>query len=130
MAKEWALTKKFEPTDEQRYSVEIMAGIGIPHDLIALAIGISEPTLRLYFREQLDCGKVRTITRVAESLVRQALAGNTTAAIFYLKAKGGWRDIPPAAAPLGKKEAAAQAAHEAGKAGDWGDDLAFEDRPN
>lgn len=110
------------PTDEQRYSVEMMAGIGVPQDSMALALGISLPTLRLHFRSELDCGKVRTITKVADSLVRQALAGNITAAIFYLKTQAGWRE-QAAAAELGKKEAAVVAAKTAGEGTEWGDDL-------
>lgn len=69
-----------------------MAGIGIPQEDIAAAIGITRATLRKHFREELDTGRVRTITKVADSLVRQALAGNMTAAIFYLKTQAGWTE--------------------------------------
>lgn len=82
----------FEPTDEQRYSVELMASIGIPQEQIASSLEISLPTLHKYFRDELDNGKPRTITKVADSLYRQAIAGNITAAIFYLKTQGGWKE--------------------------------------
>lgn len=82
----------FAATDEQRYSVNLMAGIGIPQEDIAAAIGITRVTLRKHFRSELDTGRVRTITKVADSLVRQALAGNMTAAIFYLKTQAGWTE--------------------------------------
>lgn len=84
----------FEPTDDQRHTVECMASAGIPQDDIAKVIGIAKCTLQEHFRDELDNGKARTITKVADSLVRQALAGNTAAAIFYLKTQGRWREAP------------------------------------
>lgn len=41
-------------------------------------------------------GKADTIAAVARSLIFQALDGNTTAAIFFLKCQGGWRETDPA----------------------------------
>jgi hypothetical protein len=82
----------FQPSDEHRVTVELMAGIGLAHEQIALAIGIDDKTLRKHFRAELDTGRSRTITRVADSLVRQALAGNVSAAIFYLKTQAGWKE--------------------------------------
>ena len=92
----------FVPTQEQRYSVELMAGIGIIHDEIACAIGVTDTTLRKHFKPELSVGKTRIVTRVADSLVRQALAGNITAAIFFLKTRGGWKEAGGEA--NGKKE--------------------------
>jgi len=69
-----------------------MATIGIPSKAIAEAVGISRMTLRKHFRDELAVGKVRTITKVADSLVRQALAGNMTAAIFFLKTQARWTE--------------------------------------
>lgn len=82
----------FQATDEQRYSVGLMAAIGLPQDQIAAALEISPPTLRKHFKLELATGRTRTITKVADSLVRQALAGNITAAIFYLKTQAGWKE--------------------------------------
>lgn len=69
-----------------------MAAIGVPQGAISLALGVSEPTLRKYFGEELATGRIKTIAKVADSLVRQALAGNITAAIFFLKTQGGWKE--------------------------------------
>ena len=84
----------YAPTDEQRYAVELMSGIGIDQDQMALSLGICKNTLRKHFSQELSVGKVKTITKVSDSLVRQALAGNMTAAIFYLKCKAGWKEPP------------------------------------
>lgn len=105
----------FEPTEEQRYSVGLMAAIGIPHDDIALALSISRNTLRRAFKEELNTGRTKTTARVADSLVRQALAGNVTAAIFWLKTKGGFTE--GAAVPEGKKVQARAVAEKASAKG-------------
>lgn len=115
----------FEPTDEQRYSVELMASIGITHEDIALALGISRPTLSKYFRTELDTGKVKIVSRVAESLVRQALSGNTTAAIFFLKTQGRWSERPEGGRE-GKKQKRDREAQTAGEGTEWGGDLTYD----
>lgn len=42
--------------------------------------------------EQIKKGKAKAIGTVAKGLVRQAMDGNTTAAIFYLKTQAGWQE--------------------------------------
>ena len=37
-------------------------------------------------------GKAKAIANVAQGLIKQAIDGNTTAAIFYLKTQAGWRE--------------------------------------
>ena len=45
-------------------------------------------------------GKAQTIAAVARSLIFQALGGNMTAAIFFLKCQGGWRETDPRQIPV------------------------------
>jgi DNA-binding XRE family transcriptional regulator len=45
-------------------------------------------------------GKADTVAAVARSLIFQAIGGNTTAAIFYLKCQAGWRETDPKQIPL------------------------------
>jgi hypothetical protein len=85
----------FAPTDEQRKQVEVMSGYGVPEDGIALSIGISAPTLRKYFRHELDLGIVKANSQVAQSLFKKAIgdgASSTTAAIFWAKTRMGWKE--------------------------------------
>jgi hypothetical protein len=42
--------------------------------------------------EQYKKGKARAIGTVAKGLVKQAMEGNTSAAMFYLKTQAGWRE--------------------------------------
>ncbi len=85
--------ERFEPTPEQRRTVRAMAGFGAPQDDIATFLDIDPKTLRKHFRIELDRGGIEATTKVAQSLFRMATEGNNVAAaIFWMKARAGWRD--------------------------------------
>lgn len=72
-----------------------MAAAGITHELIARVIwpgGIGQETLRRHFNEELDCALAEANTKVAQSLFNQAISGNVTAQIFWLKTRARWRE--------------------------------------
>lgn len=107
--------RAFKPTDDQRKTVDGMAAYGVPEAAIAQVIGISVKTLSKYFREELDTAHIRANLAVAQSLWRKATGEgpqSVTAAIFWAKARMGWRErdfvFDPAPLPLklGKKEQA------------------------
>jgi hypothetical protein len=84
-----------KPTPELRRQVESMAGFGIPEDDIALSIDISAPTLRKYYRRELDTGHIKANSAVAQSLYKKALADGpaaVTACIFWMKTRAGWKE--------------------------------------
>jgi hypothetical protein len=91
---------KFMPTVEQRRMVRSMAAFGARQEEIADYLGLrSTKTLRRHFREELDRAAAEANVRVAQSLFQQATAGkNAAAAIFWLKARAGWRE-PAASSP-------------------------------
>ena len=83
----------FTPTAEQRRTVRVMAGFGIPQPDIATMLDISPKTLRLHFRRELDRGAVEATLKVAQTLFQMATSGtNTAASIFWMKARAGWRE--------------------------------------
>ncbi len=85
--------RRYEPTPDQRRTVKTMAGFGIPHTDIAPFIGIDTKTLRKHFREELDRGMTEANAKVAQSLFQMATQGkNVAAAIFWMKARAGWRE--------------------------------------
>ncbi|WPB83749.1 hypothetical protein [Sediminicoccus rosea] len=89
---------RFEPTDEQRRTVRGMAGYGMPHVDIATFLDIDAKTLRKHFTRELDLGSIEATTKVAQSLFRMATEGkNVAAAIFWMKARAGWREKQPEA---------------------------------
>ena len=85
--------RRYEPTPDQRRTVKTMAGFGIPHTDIAPFLGIDTKTLRKHFREELDRGMTEANAKVAQSLFQMATQGkNVAAAIFWMKARAGWRE--------------------------------------
>lgn len=83
----------FVPTDEQRKTVRVMSGFGIPQPDIATLLDIDPKTLRLHFRRELDRGSVEATLKVAQTLYSMATSGqNTAASIFWMKARAGWRE--------------------------------------
>ena len=81
------------PTDEQRRLVRAMSGFGIPQEQIATHLEMDAKTLRKHFRQDLDRGMTEATTKVAQSLFQMATSGkNVAAAIFWMKARAGWRE--------------------------------------
>jgi hypothetical protein len=98
---------RFSPTAKERAQVKTLSGLGITHDGISTVLGITPPTLRKYFRHELNVGEHEANAQVSASLFRQAThptKPNTIAAIFWLKCRAGWRDHDLASAGTGKKE--------------------------
>ena len=74
-----------------------MAACGVPEVDIARVVDIDPKTLRKHYRDELDTGHIKATAKVAESLFRKATsdgAQSVTAAIFWLKTRGGWREPP------------------------------------
>ncbi len=83
----------FQPTDEQRRTVRAMSGFGVPHGDIGTLLDIDPKTLRKHFRHELDRGSIEATAKVGQSLFRMATEGNNVAAaIFWMKARAGWRE--------------------------------------
>jgi len=83
------------PDPVGRRQVEALAGYGVPEADIAGMIGIDPKTLRKHYRDELDHGHVKANAKVAENLFRKATGEGreaVTAAIFWLKARAGWKE--------------------------------------
>ena len=87
---------QFNPTQEQRAIVKSMAAVGLPHEQIALKIGVRSPkTLRKHFRLELDLGAVEANYAVGKTGFQMATSGEHPAVtIFWLKTRAGWRERP------------------------------------
>lgn len=85
----------FQPTDDQRRIVNVMAAGGFQQSAIAHAIGISENTLRKYFADEIAAGGSKAHAAVVANLFKQATKDDprsTAAAIFWTKTRLGWKD--------------------------------------
>jgi hypothetical protein len=88
---------QLKPTDEQRRLVKSMAAMGIPHEDIALKIGVRSPkTIRKHFREELDLGATEANYNVTQTLYKMATSGECPAAtIFWAKTRCRFRERHP-----------------------------------
>jgi hypothetical protein len=120
--------QQYQPTDKDRNLVKTLSGIGLPqHDICAI-LNITKPTLHKFYRVEIDLGLAEANAKIAKTLFDMATGGNVGAAIFWAKARMGWRekhydDIPSEEADFGKKEMRKRDARDAGKDTEWGDDL-------
>lgn len=84
-------------TDDEKIQVEALAQY-LTKEQIADYFGMSRPTFDAVLERDEDVslhykrGKARAIHSVARNLVKKAMDGNMTAAIFYLKTQAGWRE--------------------------------------
>ena len=79
-------------TDDERLQILAMASYGIPYEEIAVCFGIGRSTLINHFGAELDVAQTKVDANVTRALVRNALQGNVSAQIFYLKARRGWSE--------------------------------------
>lgn len=86
--------KPWEPDADQIEKIKLYAGLGSTQEQTARLIGICEDTLakQPIAKAAFEEGKAQTIAKVAGSLVRKALGGDTACAIFYLKTQAGWKE--------------------------------------
>jgi len=110
------------PSDETRERVEVLLAGGMLAWQISQALGISEPTLREHYGDQLAAGKARKRADVILAMHREAVGGNVSAQKGFLALQT--LDLPPErtdrpATTLGKKDAAALAAMDAAVGTGW-----------
>jgi hypothetical protein len=98
----------FQPTEEDRALVEQLAAFGIPVESMTLFIkdkngkSINEKTLRKHFVKELDQGELKANVKVAQTLFKKAISGDTTSMIFWLKTRARWKESPQRVELTGK----------------------------
>ena len=89
---------QFQPTNEQRDQCSILAAGRMSEENIAAALGVSRPTLRKHFADELTAGAAQRNAAVLLALYETAVAGNVAAARTWLA-----RQADQQGALLGKK---------------------------
>jgi hypothetical protein len=82
----------YKPTDESRRLVKSLATTGTRHTDIAEKLSVSHDTLAKYYANELRDGRIDANAKVAQALFQQAVNGNVTAMIFWLKTRAGWKE--------------------------------------
>ncbi len=78
--------------------VEKLASQGLTNEQIAQSLGIGRTTLQArkreseQFEQAIKRGQAKGIAFVSNKLMEQCEEGNTTAMIFFLKARANWSD--------------------------------------
>lgn len=126
----------FVPTAKMREDVAVWKAGGMTDEDIARALSIDADTVKKHFKEELATHWAKKMAKVITARYRAAVKGNVTAQTKFLetaRAARGESFIDDALAerggrrqrvvPIGKKEAAEEAAKVAGLGTEWGDDL-------
>ena len=96
------------PTAKERKSVEAMTAYGIPEHKIAAVMGVDPKTLRKHCETEISTGATvandnvgeflyqiatgQTITKDSGDPARPDFRSAVTAAIFWMKTRGGWKE--------------------------------------
>lgn len=81
-----------EPAKVDRDTVSLMAAGGIAQEDIARARGISKPTLRKHYKNELATGATVLNSIVISEHVKQIRAGNFHAIKWWQQARMGWSE--------------------------------------
>jgi hypothetical protein len=80
-------------TEEQRRTARAMAGLGVSRRHIAMHLRLEEAVLIARMGEALELAEVEANSKVAKALFTMATQkNNVAAAIFWMKARSGWRE--------------------------------------
>ena len=80
------------PTEDSRKLVRSLSAVGIRYIDIAQKLDITDDTLRKHYKRELEDGRIDANAQIGNTLFQQAKKGNTTAAIFWLKTRAGWKE--------------------------------------
>ena len=84
--------KEHIPSDESRKLVRSLSAVGIKYVDIAQKLDISDDTLVKHYEKELKDGRIDANASIGQTLFQQAKNGNTSAAIFWLKTRAGWKE--------------------------------------
>ena len=113
------------PTPQNRAMVENLSAFGVAQEDIGRMLGITPPTLRFHYFQEIELGALKANAKVAHNLFRIACKETREgldAAKFWLRMRAGWSDpaaVRPEGDVVGKKAAAEQNAKTAHEGTEW-----------
>jgi len=82
----------YEPSEEHRETVIRYTAVGIPQADIAKILQIDVKTLTKYYRDEIDTAVAQANGEVGGALYSKAIAGDTTAMIWWTKTRMKWAE--------------------------------------
>jgi hypothetical protein len=124
----------FSPTPKMREDVSVWKAGGMSDENIARVLQIDADTLKKHFADELTTAWCKKVAKVISARYKAAIKGNVSAQTKFLegaRAVGAeamlsapaQAERKPRVVPVGKKEAADEAAKTAGLGTEWGEDL-------
>ncbi len=80
------------PTATTRKKIYNLSIVGTRYEDIALIMGINNDTLKKYYSEELEKGRIEANAAVAGTLYEKAKQGDTPSMLFWLKTRAGWSE--------------------------------------
>lgn len=80
------------PTATTRNKIYNLSIVGTRYEDIALIMGINNDTLKKYYSEELEKGRIEANAAVAGTLYEKAKQGDTPSMLFWLKTRAGWSE--------------------------------------
>lgn len=84
--------KAWKPSSEDLKMVELMCIAGVTHQQISEVMKVDFKTLKKNCSEILAIAKPKANSKIAGALFNNAMKGNVTAQIFWLKTRAGWKE--------------------------------------
>lgn len=81
-----------EVTEQNRRMITIARAGRININDIAMMLGISDDTLRKYYRHELDSGKTMCDLKVADALMKGIADGDASLIKYYMNNQMGWAE--------------------------------------
>lgn len=80
------------PNDTDRAKIEAYAALAMPEEIIAELLEIPLEELQKHYARDLLLAPHKANSKIAKRMFDDGLSGNTTAQIFWLKARAGWKE--------------------------------------
>lgn len=87
--------KSWSPSNEDKKMIELMCIAGVTHQQICEIMSVSLKTLKKQCSDILKHSKDKANSKVAGALFNNAMKGNVTAQIFWLKTRARWKETDP-----------------------------------
>lgn len=85
--------KKHRATEENRRVVYDLSGKGTPHVDIAIKLKIHIETLKRYYRDELNLGRIDANALIGGAIFRAAMNGHFGAQKWWSQVRMGWKEI-------------------------------------